>query len=122
MNQTYQKFYGRHHDLVDRYHIFFICILICLYCLRLIYQVEFKFKMGWTYNSGPGCNENRIGEFVNESFIGDKDWKCVNGCDQPIVKVGPAYYYCTAASKSEQTYKTCQHQQSVYLSDIKAPP
>jgi hypothetical protein len=67
----------------------------------LIYQVEFKFKMGWTYKNGPGCNENRIGEFVNESFIGDKDWKCVNGCDQPIVKVGPAYYYCTAASKLE---------------------
>jgi hypothetical protein len=32
--------------------------------------------MGWTYKNGPGCNENRIGEFVNESFIGDKDWKC----------------------------------------------
>jgi hypothetical protein len=54
-------------------------------------------KMGWTYNSGPGCNESIIGEFVNGSFIGDKDWKCVNGCEQPIVKVGPAYYYCTAA-------------------------
>jgi hypothetical protein len=45
------------------------------------------------YKNGPGCNENRIGEFVNESFIGDKDWKCVNGCDQPIVKVGPAEFY-----------------------------
>ena len=67
-------------------------------------EVEFKFKMAWTYGNGPGCTENKLGQYVNNSFIGDKVWKCVNGCGTSKAakpSVGPVYYYCTAADRQE---------------------
>lgn len=57
--------------------------------------------MAWAYGLGPGCTEKKIGEYVNGSFIGDKHWKCVNGCDSSDSVIGPVYYMCTAADKTE---------------------
>jgi hypothetical protein len=60
--------------------------------------------MGWTYGRGPGCTETKIGQLVQSNFVGDKVWKCANGCATKLSKtpsVGSAYYYCTAADKTE---------------------
>lgn len=58
--------------------------------------------MAWRYGAGPGCTENKIGQYVSGQFIGEKVWKCVSGCSA-IGKppVGPVYYTCTAAVKKE---------------------
>lgn len=71
----------------------------CNFVFFLNIKIEFKFKMGWTFGSGPGCSNSKIGQFVNTSFIGDKVWKCTSGCDLMKMKdVGTVFYYCTAAS------------------------
>lgn len=58
--------------------------------------------MAWRYGALPGCTETKLGQYVNGSFIGDKNWKCVKGCnDTTAPSVGPAYYTCTAAVKRE---------------------
>ena len=54
--------------------------------------------MGWTFGAGPGCDLSKIGQFVNTTFIGDKVWKCVEGCPGVRNPVGTAYYYCTDAN------------------------
>ncbi|XP_063425719.1 mucin-2-like isoform X1 [Mytilus trossulus] len=63
------------------------------------HTIEFTFKMGWTFGSGPGCSNNKIGQFVNTTFIGDKIWKCDQGCKVPKKPVGTVFYYCTGANE-----------------------
>ncbi|CAC5357317.1 unnamed protein product [Mytilus coruscus] len=55
--------------------------------------------MGWTFGSGPGCSNNKIGQFVNTTFIGDKIWKCDKGCNMKKKPVGTVFYYCTGANE-----------------------
>ena len=72
-------------------------------------QALFTFKMGWTYGKGPGCTENRIGDYINRDPGATKNvnWRCMSGCGDygtdpmqyPIV--GDLRYYCTAASQAD---------------------
>ncbi|RUS79628.1 hypothetical protein EGW08_012597, partial [Elysia chlorotica] len=67
-------------------------------------KVEFFYKMGWTYGSGPGCTETKIGQFVNDKLLGgagpDFNWNCNVGCAGKPVVHSPSYY-CMAANKAE---------------------
>ena len=75
----------------------------------MILQALFTFKMGWTYGKGPGCTENRIGDYINRDPGATKNlnWRCMSGCGDygtdpmqyPIV--GDLRYYCTAASRAD---------------------
>ncbi|KAK3749986.1 hypothetical protein RRG08_005809, partial [Elysia crispata] len=67
-------------------------------------KVEFYFKMGWAYGSGPGCTQQKIGQFVNSPLVqgagGSLHWVCAVGCPgQPILH-SPSYY-CMAANQAE---------------------
>ncbi|GFO27424.1 fibropellin-1-like, partial [Plakobranchus ocellatus] len=67
-------------------------------------EVEFFFKMGWTYGLGPGCTESKIGQFVDDPLLNggstQNAWKCLQGCTgQPEIQ--PAHYFCMAASSQE---------------------
>ncbi|XP_060583834.1 integrin beta-like protein A [Ruditapes philippinarum] len=62
-------------------------------------EVEFTFKLGWILGRGPGCNENLIGKYVNDSNNGE--WVCSKGCEPTNDKLSDVYYYCTAASKAQ---------------------
>ena len=65
--------------------------------------------MGWTYGKGPGCNENRIGDYINRdpTLTQNVNWRCTAGCggsgslfnNYPVV--GDLRYYCTSASQAE---------------------
>ncbi|KAK3773528.1 hypothetical protein RRG08_022240 [Elysia crispata] len=68
------------------------------------YKVEFFFKMGWTYGEGPGCTEQKIGQFVDDPLLGGRgsvcNWICTTGCPgQPVMH--SSSYYCMAANKQE---------------------
>ncbi|KAK3802695.1 hypothetical protein RRG08_001958 [Elysia crispata] len=64
-------------------------------------KVEFYFKMGWTYGSGPGCTQQRIGQFVNNPIaLSSSNWVCTVGCPgQPILH--SPNYFCMAANQAE---------------------
>ncbi|KAK3792897.1 hypothetical protein RRG08_033750 [Elysia crispata] len=67
-------------------------------------KVEFFFKMGWTYGSGPGCTEQKIGQFVNDPLLqgrGDPfNWICTSGCPSKPILHSPSYN-CMAANRAE---------------------
>ncbi|XP_069118070.1 uncharacterized protein [Argopecten irradians] len=60
------------------------------------YEVEFKFRMGWTYNHGPGCNETKIGQLV--TGMSSTYWMCDKCTPKDISSLN---YICTGASRSE---------------------
>lgn len=60
--------------------------------------MEFSFKLGWAYNSGPGCKASKIGQLVtnrNYSY-----WQCTSGCNSTL-DIANINYICTGASVSE---------------------
>ena len=57
--------------------------------------------MAWSHGLGPGCTEQKIGQYVHGNFIGDKYWKCAHGCGSLTPNVGPVFYTCTGADKVE---------------------
>ncbi|XP_035827926.1 fibropellin-1-like [Aplysia californica] len=63
--------------------------------------VEFEFKMGWTYDKGPGCKEHLTGQYVNQPMSGnDNNFKCQKGCAGTPV-LNSVNYYCMAANQKE---------------------
>ncbi|KAJ8308075.1 hypothetical protein KUTeg_012949 [Tegillarca granosa] len=63
-------------------------------------EVEFRFKLGWTYGNGAGCNESLIGEYVTTGGEASGSWICTKGCQTQII-LSNTSYICTGASRSE---------------------
>lgn len=60
-------------------------------------QAEFKYRLGWRYGHGHGCDETLINQYVGSS---PSRWTCSSGCTTVIV-VSSAGYICLAASQGE---------------------
>ncbi|XP_060069047.1 protein eyes shut-like [Ylistrum balloti] len=60
------------------------------------FEVEFKFRMGWTYGNGPGCTVSKIGQLV--TGMSSSYWMCDKCSPNNIANLN---YVCTAASSSE---------------------
>ncbi|KAK3093703.1 hypothetical protein FSP39_019070, partial [Pinctada imbricata] len=61
-------------------------------------QVQFFFKLGWVYGSGPGCNQSTIGQLV--TGMNTTYWYCENGCGSRL-PLNNVNYICTGASVTE---------------------
>jgi len=61
-----------------------------------VLQVEFVYKLGWTYGNGAGCTPALVGQYLSGSFT----WVCSSGCSSSL-SVGSYGYTCLAASSSE---------------------
>ncbi|OWF46014.1 integrin beta-like protein C [Mizuhopecten yessoensis] len=60
------------------------------------YEVELKFRMGWTYGNGPGCTKAKIGQLV--TGMTSSYWMC-DGCTPK--HISNLNYVCTGASSTE---------------------
>ncbi|XP_061186326.1 integrin beta-like protein A [Saccostrea echinata] len=61
-------------------------------------EVQFSFKLGWAYGTGPGCTPSRIGQFVTGQS--SENWICTSGCTSQVA-IANINYICTGASTSE---------------------
>nr|XP_022296130.1 integrin beta-like protein C isoform X1 [Crassostrea virginica] len=61
-------------------------------------EVQFSFKLGWTYNRGPGCTTEKVGQLVTN--MNNSYWQCTSGCNSSL-NIANVNYICTGASQSE---------------------
>lgn len=60
--------------------------------------MQFSFRLGWAYNTGPGCTPSLIGSLV--TGMSTSYWQCTSGCSSQQ-NLDNVNYICTGASVQE---------------------
>ena len=81
---------------VDKSHIVSFNVFIkfsktLILKLYILFQVQFSFKLGWTYNRGPGCTTEKVGQLVTN--MNNSYWQCTSGCNSSLNIANVNYIY-----------------------------